>query len=506
MIEMESRVIFRCKFGADIAIFSLNNGTTLNEMCVIIRTKFNELSSADFTVKYVLPGSEPCVLSSDEDMGFMFAFIPLVTAEHVELIVHSNEVSRVLSGRVFQCEAWKGCITHVQQRFPGGVKDFRLELGKFCIAVGFEVVFKKNDHSRVTAVCSKNVSEGCEWFVHAVLIRSDGSFVIKKLVNEHKCSGRMMGRKSKMVRSKVVASVLSDKVHSDPSFTTKEVVRNMKREYGISVPYWNAWYAKEMALREVHGDDDMSYRILVRYLELLEQTNPGTRCSLEVETESFRFNRVFIALGGCIKGFLRCRPILCLDATSIKSKFKGTLMAATAMNGDSGQRQIVSSKWSSVLCPNMECILEGYDKKTCDWIVRQANALLFEVVERGNYSINLADCSCSCERWRVIGFSCAHVFTLVKQMGLNIYDYIDPYYRADVFRECYSFPIYHVPTIDKNIEVGDNEFFARPPVTKKQPGRPRNSRFKSRGEVSNGTMMCSRCADLDSLEGVNDAR
>ncbi|KAM7501253.1 hypothetical protein LguiB_000157 [Lonicera macranthoides] len=190
-----------------LAVFSLNNGSSLNELCAVIRTKFNELSSADFTVKYVLPESEPCVLLRNEDMGFMFAFIPLVMEEHV---------------------------------------------------------------------------------------------------------------------------------HSDPSFTAKEVLRNMKREYGISVPYWNAWYAKEMALREVHGDDDMSYRFLVRYLKLLEQTNAGTRCSFEVEPELFRFNRDFIALGSCIKGFLRCRPILCLDATFVKSKFKGTLMAATSMNGDLG--------------------------------------------------------------------------------------------------------------------------------------------------------------------------
>ncbi|KAM7495886.1 hypothetical protein LguiA_020300 [Lonicera macranthoides] len=66
---------------------SLNNGSSLNKLCAVIRTKFNEISSADFTVKYVLPGSEPCVLLSDEYMGFMFAFIPLVMEEHVELIV-----------------------------------------------------------------------------------------------------------------------------------------------------------------------------------------------------------------------------------------------------------------------------------------------------------------------------------------------------------------------------------------------------------------------------------
>lgn len=75
---------------------------------------------------------------------------------------------------------------------------------------------------------------------------------------------------------------------------------------------------------------------ITRYMELLERTNPGSRCSLEVEPETFRFCRIFVAIGGCINGFLRCRPLLCVDATFLKSKFKGTLMAATALNGDHG--------------------------------------------------------------------------------------------------------------------------------------------------------------------------
>ncbi|KAM7489186.1 hypothetical protein LguiB_026670 [Lonicera macranthoides] len=93
------------------------------------------------------------------------------------------DVREQYGGKVFLCEAWKGCATHIQQRFPGGVKEFRLELGKFCIVVGFEVDFKKNDHSRVIAICSKSETEGCEWFIRTVLRRSNGSFVIKKLVN-----------------------------------------------------------------------------------------------------------------------------------------------------------------------------------------------------------------------------------------------------------------------------------------------------------------------------------
>ncbi|KAM7510329.1 hypothetical protein LguiB_009204 [Lonicera macranthoides] len=248
-------------FSIFLAVFSLNNGTSFNDLCEVIRSKFPRISTTDFTVKYVLPGSEPCVLLCDDDMRFMFAFILIVMVEHVELILQlikgpSDLRTDVIpsvnpkfsldidvdkreqsGGRVFLCEAWKGCITHVQQRFPRGVKDFWMELGKYCIACGFEVDFKKNDHSRVIAVCSKSETERCEWFIHAVLRRSYGSFIIKKLINKHTCSGRMMGKKSKMVRSKVITSVLSDKVHFDHLLTAKKVVKNLKREYGITVPY-----------------------------------------------------------------------------------------------------------------------------------------------------------------------------------------------------------------------------------------------------------------------------
>lgn len=96
-------------------------------------------------------------------------------------------------------------------------------------------------------MCSKSKSQGCEWFVHAVLRRSDGSFFIKKFVNEHKCMGRIMGKRSKMLRSKLLASVIGEKVQSVADDSVKEIVKNMKREYGVNVPYLNAWYAKEMA-------------------------------------------------------------------------------------------------------------------------------------------------------------------------------------------------------------------------------------------------------------------
>lgn len=110
-------------------------------------------------------------------------------------------------------------------------------------------------------------------------------------------------------------------------------------------------------------------------------------------------------------------------------------------------------------------------------MVGQANTALYEVVGRGKYSVNMLDCTCSCERWCVLGFPCTHVFVVAQHMGWNIYDYVDLHFRADVFRELYSFPICPVPSLDEEIPNNDLQVFARPPLMKKQPGRPRNACF-----------------------------
>ncbi|KAM7496909.1 hypothetical protein LguiA_021323 [Lonicera macranthoides] len=112
-----------------------------------------------------------------------------------------------------------------------------------------------------------------------------------------------------MARSKVMAFVIVDK---------------------------NAWNAKEMEWYKIHSDDKKSYRDLVQYVEVLQWTNLGTRCSLEVELETFMFCRIFVVIGGCINRFLRCRPILGVNTTFLKSKFRGTLMVATAVNREGG--------------------------------------------------------------------------------------------------------------------------------------------------------------------------
>ena len=68
----------------------------------------------------------------------------------------------------------------------------------------------------------------------------------------------------------------------------------------------------------------------VRNLSSLNQ--PLSKKSIECapEENGQRFRHVFICYGASASGFQYCRPILSLDGTHLKSKYKGVLLTATA--------------------------------------------------------------------------------------------------------------------------------------------------------------------------------
>ncbi|XP_028950990.1 uncharacterized protein [Malus domestica] len=89
-----------------------------------------------------------------------------------------------------------------------------------------------------------------------------------------------------------------------------------------------------MAVFELNGDDVDAYKFLPWYVESARSSNPGSVFELEVVPESNRFLRLFIAYDAWIKGFMFCRPMLFIDGTFIKNKYKGTLLSCCAKNGN----------------------------------------------------------------------------------------------------------------------------------------------------------------------------
>ncbi|KAK2638385.1 hypothetical protein Ddye_026180 [Dipteronia dyeriana] len=65
-----------------------------------------------------------------------------------------------------------------------------------------------------------------------------------------------------------------------------------------------------------------------------KKKNPGTITDLRCN-EDDKFLYFFISLGGSLRGFRRClRPVIAVDGTHLKERFRGTMFFATTQDGN----------------------------------------------------------------------------------------------------------------------------------------------------------------------------
>ena len=127
------------------------------------------------------------------------------------------------------------------------------------------------------------------------------------------------------MRSRVVSSVVVDRIWAKPGLKPIEIVNKFKNYFSIQISYYHAWYGNELAKMDVHDDDSKSFNELVWYVNAVNETNLG-----------HRFQRFLILFGGCNAGFPYCLLLLFIDVTFLKSKYKEQLLCACEKNESQG--------------------------------------------------------------------------------------------------------------------------------------------------------------------------
>lgn len=224
---------------------------------------------------------------------------------------------------------WQTNITGVGQRFRS-VHDFREALRKYAIANQFAFKYKKNDSHRVTVKCK---AEGCPWRIHASRLSTTQLICIKKMTPTHTCEGSVVTNGHHATRS-WVASIIKDKLRDFPNYKPKDIVSDIKQEYGIQLNYYQAWRGKEIAKEQLQGSYKEAYNQLPVFCEKIMERNPGSLATFATKEDS-SFHRFFVAFHASLYGFQQgCRPLLFLNSIFLKSKYQGTLLAATAADGN----------------------------------------------------------------------------------------------------------------------------------------------------------------------------
>ncbi|KAM0042111.1 putative transcription factor interactor and regulator CCHC(Zn) family [Helianthus debilis subsp. tardiflorus] len=226
---------------------------------------------------------------------------------------------------------WENTITGVEQRFSS-FAEFREALHKFSIAHGFRYKYKKSDSHRVSVKCK---AEGCPWRIYVSRLPTTHLIRIKKMNPEHTCNG-VAAKAGYRATKGWVGNIIKEKLKATPNYKPKDIVADIKREYGVQLNYSQAWRAKGIAKEQLQGSYKEAYSQLPFFCQKTTETNPGSLATFDTKEDS-SFHRFFVSFHASISGFQHgCRPLIFLDDIPLDAKYQGTLLIATAADGDDG--------------------------------------------------------------------------------------------------------------------------------------------------------------------------
>eukprot|EP00257_Ricinus_communis_P018033 XP_015576618.1 uncharacterized protein LOC107261486 [Ricinus communis] len=213
------------------------------------------------------------------------------------------------------------------------VKAFRNAIKEAAIAQHFELRIIKSDLIRYFAKCA---SEGCPWRIRAVKLPNVLTFTIRSLEGTHTC-GRNAQNGHHQASVDWIVSFIEERLRNNINYKPKDILHDIHKQYGITIPYKQAWRAKERGLAAIYGSSEEGYCLLPSYCEQLKRTNPGSIAEVFTTGSDNRFQRLFVSFYASIYGFLNgCLPIIGLGGIQLKSKYLGTLLVATSFDGDGG--------------------------------------------------------------------------------------------------------------------------------------------------------------------------
>ncbi|XP_028086007.1 uncharacterized protein LOC114286985 [Camellia sinensis] len=201
---------------------------------------------------------------------------------------------------------------------------------------GFNFKYVKNDSVRVTTVCSMVKDKGCTYSAHARVLKANQFFYLRKWNSVHSCGVSVRISNHPRVGSDMVVDIMATRVRDRPLTRPTDVILDLKDDYGLDINYRVAWLRVEKAKGELLGAHSLSFDQLRWYREAVMQYNLGSYVHIDYDEHNYRLRLFLISFKACIDGFRHCRPLLFLDETFLKVRFKGFLLAATTKDCNQG--------------------------------------------------------------------------------------------------------------------------------------------------------------------------
>lgn len=165
-------------------------------------------------------------------------------------------------------------------------------------------------------------SDNCSWCFKSSSLHQSKLFKVRKFNDVHTCPEEER-LQTRLTSAGVVGGMIRNKyADSESVYTPADIIRDMKKDYGVDLTYMMAWRSKQKALNLLRGNKIESYGKLPSYLYMLMHTNPGSIVRLH-KSEGGSFSYVFVSLDASIKGWKYCKPIVVVTASFLESAHRG---------------------------------------------------------------------------------------------------------------------------------------------------------------------------------------
>ncbi|KAL2942089.1 Proteoglycan 4 [Bienertia sinuspersici] len=241
----------------------------------------------------------------------------------------------------FSTFSWK-----VGQRFPNR-QDFKQAVARYGIMQGKDLSVTVSNKSRRQELGVRCV-KGCPFYLYSSWHSKKASFIVKKVVDEHKCHRNI--KRNRQLKSTWVAKELLDVFKARPHWPAKDIIETVRRAYKMVIRRDFAYKIKYHAHRLLHGSMQEHYHKVGRYMQALKQGSPASTVDLVVEPSQGSappvFQRFFTCFEGLQKGWRDgCRRVICVDAAFLKTFLGGQIMCAI---GRDGNNQMFPIAWATI--------------------------------------------------------------------------------------------------------------------------------------------------------------
>ncbi|XP_019251195.1 PREDICTED: uncharacterized protein LOC109230123 [Nicotiana attenuata] len=190
----------------------------------------------------------------------------------------------------------------------------------------------KVDRSSPSRYCPVCVNNRCAWFFKSSSLNKSKKFRIRKFSKDHTCSAKDILFTHQVATAPVIGRIICDKyVDLKTVYTGTDIMKDMKKYYGIDLSYWKANRSKQKAPQFLRRDPSGSYAKLLIYLYILMHSNPGSVVSLRKSDVGY-FMYAFVALNASIMGWEFCKPIVLVDGSFLKATYRGMLLIACSQD------------------------------------------------------------------------------------------------------------------------------------------------------------------------------